>query len=456
MPVAHHRADVEVRPPGRDRHAIDLFAGRALRHRRSSCAGRVERTAGDRRVAGSVVSAVGALANVHAAIRAHGDYGAAGLGIFAGVSAPASTTTRRPSAARHVDFGRPRHVQGAAGEVHAAADARAVFAASRVDDAVSRRHGASARIAAAADARRLFAALRRHDAAVNVHLEAVLAVAAADAGSPVAAGRGNLAGHHRERHGGRVGPLGDSNARSLLAALHGKISVALHGQFCPGCEFHAAKFRLDAVKEVRADKFQRDLRLAVAAADRKRRGDHQFVRHHEIVERERCLVFLGFDRDRRAVVRAGDDVVRGGREVNEPVIVYPAIAPQPSHVAPVDVHPRRRKVLRRHVFPVDDDDHLLLASAVPDPEIVFAVGKIEIDHAQPVRVDAGRIVAAQPFDVLDLHQAVALEGSDSNSICGLAERRNGILQLRFKRASGHRYRRGNIPGRQRTARELKS
>ena len=181
-----------------------------------------------------------------------------------------------------------------------------------------------------------------------------------------------------------------------------------------------------------------------------RRGLHQLVRHHEVVERERCAGHFDRERDGIAIVRAGDHIVHLGIKPHPSVLVAPAGANETRRVPPVYDDSGRQVFRRRCVVPVNRDDHLLLVAAAPDPEIVLAVGQIEMDCARRIRIDVGRVVAVKPLDGLDLHLAVARKPPYCHAV-GVRVRvhahpGDGIRQFRFIRAAENSHPRRDIAG----------
>ena len=143
---------------------------------------------------------------------------------------------------------------------------------------------------------------------------------------------------------------------------------------------------------------------------------------------------------------------------HQPVHVAPAIANETRRVPTVDDDSRRNVFHRRLVVPLNHDDHLLLDAAAPDPEIVFAIGQVEMDRARRIGIDAGRVVAVKALDVFDLHQAAGRKAAHGHAVGVRVRTRvrlgDGILQSRVERAAGNRHLRRDVPGGQRAAREL--
>ena len=180
-------------------------------------------------------------------------------------------------------------------------------------------------------------------------------------------------------------------------------------------------------------------------------GDlHQLVRHHEVVERERCAGHFDRKSDGITIVRAGDHIVHLGIKPHPPVLVAPAGADETRRVPPVYDDSGRQVFHRRCVVPVNHDDHLLLVAAAPDPEIVLAVGQIEMYCTRRIRIDVGRVVAVKPLDGLDLHLAVARKPPYGHAVGVRVRVRSnpgdGIRQFRFIRAAENHHPRRNIAG----------
>ena len=143
---------------------------------------------------------------------------------------------------------------------------------------------------------------------------------------------------------------------------------------------------------------------------------------------------------------------------HQPVLVAPAGANKTRHVAPVDNDSCRRVFHRRRVIPVNHYDHLLLASAEPYPEIVFAIWQIEVDRSKSIRIDAGRVVAAKALDVFNLHLAVGRKAAHRHAVCVRVQVRahqgNRIQKPVVVRAAGNSHPRRDVIGGKCAAREL--
>ena len=363
--VAHHRADVEVRPARRHRHAIDPLVGGVFRRDGYLAAGCVERAACDRREARRAAGAVPAGAHVCRIAAAARYHGPGGLPVAAcGAASPAADARRVHSASRShhaAPYIAGRAVRGARA-VPSAADARAAGSAPRDEDAVGDLECRAGPVAAAADARRVQAARRRHLAAVDGRLDSALPVAAADAGRVRAALRDDLAGIDDDR--GRIRRLALGHADSGAFALHLQPPLAGEGEFGQLEHLDAACAGLDAVEDVRSRQLDGE-RPPLVASDGNRGRIHVRIRHHEIVQNKLRAVLIRLERHGLSVVSAGNNVVRGGEQLNKAIGVAPenvsgdSNAPQPRRIASVDVDARRDVVERLGVVTLDNCDDIL-------------------------------------------------------------------------------------------------